>query len=156
MRLLAYDPFVDEGRIRQGGAEPSPLDLLLRESDFVTLHARHGTGEPPLIAERELTSMKPTAFLINTARASLVDTRALVGALRGRAIAGAALDVHDREPLGQDHPLLELDNVTLTPHLASSTLDCTEKSPRILAEDLRLVVEGDRPRFAVNLGEGDV
>jgi D-3-phosphoglycerate dehydrogenase / 2-oxoglutarate reductase len=154
VRLLAYDPFVEDASIREGGAEPVSLDELLGESDFVTLHARHGAGAPPLIGGAELAAMKPTAFLVNTARASLLDTTALVAALRDRSIAGAALDVHDEEPLEPGNPLVELDNVTLTPHLASSTKDCTEKSPRILAEDLRLIVEGRPPRFPVTTTEG--
>jgi D-3-phosphoglycerate dehydrogenase len=79
-----------------------------------------------------------------------VDTPALVDALKAGVIAGAGLDVHDREPLGEDHPFLSLDNVTLTPHLASSTKECSEKSPRILAEDLGLVLRGSAPRYAVN------
>jgi D-3-phosphoglycerate dehydrogenase / 2-oxoglutarate reductase len=150
IRLLGHDPFVPEKKIRAGGAEPVALDRLLDESDFVTLHARPQHGAPPLIGRRELQMMKPTAFLINTARAVLVDTDALVDALREGAIGGAALDVHDREPLGPDHPLLGLDNVTLTPHLASSTRECTEKSPRLLAADLRLLFDGGRPRHALN------
>jgi D-3-phosphoglycerate dehydrogenase len=153
-RLLAHDPFVEATAIRDGGAEPVALDRLLSESDFVTLHARHPAGAPPLIGGPELAAMKPTAFLVNTARASLLDTPALVAALRDRSIAGAALDVHDEEPLEPGNPLVELDNVTLTPHLASSTKDCTEKSPRILAEDLRLIVEGRPPRFPVTTTEG--
>ncbi|MGH2678066.1 MAG: 2-hydroxyacid dehydrogenase [Actinomycetota bacterium] len=150
VRLLSHDPFVAEDRIRAGGAEPVALDRLLSESAFVTLHARPQPGAPPLIGRRELAMMKPTAFLINTARAALIDTDALIDALRTGVIAGAALDVHDREPLGPDHPLLGLDNVTLTPHLASSTRECTEKSPRLLAGDLRLLFEGGRPRNALN------
>ena len=153
-RLLAHDPFVEDGTIRDGGAEPAGLGRLLRESDFVTLHARHAAGAPPLIGGPELAAMKPTAYLVNTARASLLDTAALVAALQDRSIAGAALDVHDEEPLERGNPLVELDNVTLTPHLASSTKDCTEKSPRILAEDLRLIVEGRPPRFPVTTTEG--
>ena len=150
VRLLGHDPFVADENIRAGGADPVALDRLLGESDFVTLHARPQPGAPPLIGRRELGLMKPTAFLINTARAALIDTDALIDALRTGAIAGAALDVHDREPLGPDHPLLGLDNVTLTPHLASSTRECTDKSPRLLATDLRLLFEGGRPRHALN------
>lgn len=150
VRLLAHDPFVADDAIRSGGAEPAPLQALLDESDFVTLHARAEPDAPPLLGAAELARMKPTAFLINTARAALIDTDALVAALRDRVIAGAALDVHDREPLGEDHPLLGLANVTLTPHLASSTKECTEKSPRILAEDLRRLFEGGEPRYAMN------
>jgi D-3-phosphoglycerate dehydrogenase / 2-oxoglutarate reductase len=154
MHRLAYDPFVPHERMRELDVEPADLDMLLRRSDFVTLHARVGEGDPPLLGADELASMKPTAFLINTARSSLVDTVALIEALRRRRIAGAALDVHDREPLGPDHPLVGLDNVTITPHLASSTLDCTEKSPRILAEDLRRVLRGEPARYEVD-GRGD-
>jgi D-3-phosphoglycerate dehydrogenase len=150
VKLLAHDPYLDEAAIQEGGAESVSLVELLEEADFVTLHARAGAGAPPLIGGAELRRMKPTAFLVNTARASLVDTPALVAALRDRAIAGAALDVHEEEPLPKDHPLLELDNVTLTPHLASSTKECSEKSPRILADDLRRVLDGGEPRFALN------
>jgi D-3-phosphoglycerate dehydrogenase len=150
VRLLAHDPFVEDEGIRRGGAEPSALDSLLASADFVTLHARPDPGAPSLIRSEELARMKPTAFLVNTARAALVDTVGLVQALRDGVIAGAAMDVHDREPLGEDHPLLSLDNVTLTPHLASSTKECSEKSPRILAEDLALVLQGSPPRYAVN------
>ncbi len=150
VRLLAHDPFADDERVRAGGAEPVPLARLLGESDFVTLHARPQPGAPPLVARDELRRMKRTAFLINTARAALVDTGALVDALAEGAIGGAALDVHDAEPLGADHPLVGLDNVTLTPHLASSTRECAEKSPRLLADDLRLLFEGGVPRHALN------
>jgi D-3-phosphoglycerate dehydrogenase len=108
-----------------------------------------------LIGARELARMKPTAILVNTARAALVDTDDLVDALRGRVIAGAALDVHDREPIETDHPLLALDNVTVTPHLASSTRDCTLKSPRLLVEDLRLLLSGGHPRHPLNPGSVD-
>jgi D-3-phosphoglycerate dehydrogenase len=150
VKLLAHDPYVDDGMIRDGGARPASLADLLEGSDFVTLHARAESGAPPMIGPEELGRMKPTAFLVNTARAALVDTAALVQALRERSIAGAALDVHDEEPLPKDHPLLELDNVTLTPHLASSTKECSEKSPRLLAQDLRRVFEGRPPRHALN------
>jgi D-3-phosphoglycerate dehydrogenase / 2-oxoglutarate reductase len=150
VELLAHDPYVDHGVIRRGGAEPVALDVLLDRSDFVTLHARPEPAAPPLIGRDELARMKPTAILVNTARAALVDEEALLDALREGLIGGAAMDVHHREPLGPDHPLLSLDNVTLTPHLASSTRECSEKSPRIVAEELRLLLEGSAPRYAVN------
>jgi D-3-phosphoglycerate dehydrogenase / 2-oxoglutarate reductase len=150
VRLVAHDPFAEDERIRAGGAEPVSLGRLLEESDFVTLHARPDPGAPPLVGRDELRKMKRTAFLINTARAVLVDTGALVDALARGDIGGAALDVHDAEPLGADHPLLGLDNVTLTPHLASSTRECAEKSPRMLADDLRRLFDGAMPRHALN------
>lgn len=150
MRILAHDPHVDDGVVREGSAEPVPLEPLLERSDFVTIHARPEPGAPPLIGREQLARMKPTAILVNTARAVLVDEEALLEALRSGAIGGAAMDVHGREPLGADHPLLSLDNVTLTPHLASSTRECSEKSPRIVAEELRRLLHGSSPRYAVN------
>jgi D-3-phosphoglycerate dehydrogenase len=150
VRILAHDPVVAEDDIRASGADPVPLPSLFEESDFVTLHARPRPGSPPIVGKDEFRLMKPTAFLINTARAALVDTGALVDALAEGSIGGAALDVHDAEPLGADHPLLGLDNVTLTPHLASSTRECAEKSPRFLADDLRRIFDGGVPRHALN------
>lgn len=150
VRVVAHDPYVSGEGMHEHGVEPATLHDLLRESDFVTLHARPEPGAPPMIGGQELAMMKPTTFLVNTARAALIDTDALVEALRRGTLAGAALDVHDREPLGPDHPLLGLDNVTLTPHLASSTRECTEKSPRLLTRDLRRLFEGGRPRHALN------
>jgi len=153
VRLLASDPYADDDAILAAGAQPSSFENLLATSDFVTLHARPTSGAPPLIGEHELSLMKPTAFLINTARAALVDSQALQDALTRRGIAGAALDVHDVEPLGPDHPFLGLDNVTLTPHLASSTIDCMEKSPRLLAADLRRLFKGEVPRTVLETGD---
>jgi D-3-phosphoglycerate dehydrogenase len=150
VRMLAHDPFVAPERIAAAGAEPADLDRLLTESHFVTLHARPSAEDQALIGARELGLLRPTAILVNTARAALVDTGALVDALRSGRLGGAALDVHDEEPLGSDHPILGLDNVTLTPHLASSTKECTEKSPRLLVEDLRGLFEGRAPRHALN------
>jgi D-3-phosphoglycerate dehydrogenase len=150
MRMLAHDPYVSAERIAAAGAEPADLERLLSESHFVTLHARPPAQGPPMIGPRELGLMRPTAILVNTARAALVDTPALIEALREGRLGGAALDVHDEEPLARDDPILGLDNVTLTPHLASSTRECTEKSPRLLVEDLRELFEGRVPRHALN------
>jgi D-3-phosphoglycerate dehydrogenase / 2-oxoglutarate reductase len=150
VRLLAHDPFVAPERIEDGGAEAVELHRLLEESDFVTLHARPEPGAPPLIGAEQLARMGPTAILVNTARAALLDTGALVEALAARRIGGAALDVHDEEPLTEGHPLLAADNVTLTPHLASSTKECFEKSPRLLADDIRRLFVGQVPVHALN------
>lgn len=150
VRVIAHDPFVPDPSIEKVGVGPVDLDELLQTSDFVTLHARPTPGQPPLIGARELGLMKPTAVLINTARAALIDNGALYEALRERRIGGAALDVHDREPLGKDHPFLGLDNVTLTPHLASSTRDCIVKSPRLLAGDLKRIFQGETPGTVLN------
>jgi D-3-phosphoglycerate dehydrogenase len=86
--------------------------------------------------------MKPTAVLVNTARSGLVDEAALVQSLAERRLQGAALDVFDIEPLPADHPLLKLDNVTITPHLAGSTIDAFRNSPRLLADHLARLLQG--------------
>lgn len=151
-RIMVHDPAVSDETMRTAGVVPSALEELLGESDAVTLHARPEDGAPPVIGARQLSLMKPTSVLVNTARAALIDTDALVAALREGRIAGAALDVYDEEPLGADHPLVSFPNVTLTPHLASSTRDCLLKSPRIIAEDLGRALAGQEPRHALDPG----
>lgn len=135
VRLLAYDPFIPAEEIRAAGIEPVDLDTLLRESDVVSLQARMSPATRGMIGQRELALMKPTAYLINTARAGLVDEAALVAALRGHGIKGAGLDVYEQEPLPADHPLCKLDNVTLAAHQAGATRN-------VLANSARLVTRG--------------
>jgi D-3-phosphoglycerate dehydrogenase len=94
--------------------------------------------------------MKPGAVLVNTARSGLIDEQALVEALSQRRIMGAALDVFDTEPLPPDHPLVLLDNVTITPHLAGSTIDAFRNSPKLMAGHLRRMFRGERPLPIVN------
>lgn len=94
--------------------------------------------------------MKPTAVLVNTARSGLVDEVALVRALAEKRLLGAALDVFDIEPLPVDHPLLKLDNVTVTPHLAGSTIDAFRNSPRLMADHLARMLQGDANLPIVN------
>ncbi len=141
-RILAYDPFF------QGDSAPAqlvPLDDLLRHSDIVSLHARLTADNHHLIGADELAIMKRSAILVNTARSGLVDEVALVRALRERTICGAALDVFDTEPLEADDPLLQLDNVTVTPHLAGSTIDTFRNSPALMARHLiRLLTTEER------------
>ncbi|HUT93573.1 MAG TPA: 2-hydroxyacid dehydrogenase [Thermoguttaceae bacterium] len=146
-RILAYDPFVE--------GDPSPatlvdLETLLRESDVVSIHARLTDETHHLIGEKELALMKPSAVLVNTARSGLIDEAALVRALSERRIMGAALDVFDTEPLPPDHPLVELDNVTITPHLAGSTADAFRNSPKRMAEHLTRMFKGEHDLPIVN------
>jgi D-3-phosphoglycerate dehydrogenase / 2-oxoglutarate reductase len=138
-RIVAYDPYF------QGDPRPAELvDLptLLAQSDVVSVHARLTEETRGLLGRKELAQMKPTAVLINTARSGLIDEPALVEALSQRRIMGAALDVFDIEPLPTDHPLLKLDNVTLTPHLAGSTIDSFLQSPVQMAGQLRGFLTG--------------
>ena len=132
-RVLACDPLITEDL---APAVPVDLETLLRESDIVSIHARLTEDTYHLVGEKELALMKPNAVLVNTARSGLVDEEALVRAVSQRRILGAALDVFDTEPLPPDHPLLKLDNVTLTPHLAGSTIDAFRNSPRLMAGHL--------------------
>ncbi len=146
-RVIAFDPFF------QGNAastELVDLETLLRESDVVSLHARLTEESRHLIGPDQLRIMKPTAVLVNTARSGLVDEAALVEALQERRIMGAALDVFDTEPLPPDHPLIALDNVTIVPHIAGSTIDAFRNSPKMMAGHLRRLIEGGRPLPIVN------
>jgi phosphoglycerate dehydrogenase-like enzyme len=123
MRVLASGITLTDERAAAAGATRVDLETLLRESDVVSVHLRLSDKSRGLITARHLGLMKPTAFLVNTARGPIVDEAALVDALRGRRIAGAALDVFDVEPLPASHPLLALDNVVLTPHLGFVTAE---------------------------------
>ncbi len=120
MRVLAFDPFARDAIEADEQAEWADLDDLLRESDFVSVHTLLSKDTHHLIGERELSLMKPTAFLINAARGPIVDEAALVRALRKRTIAGAGLDVYEREP-EMAEGLAELDSALLLPHLGSAT-----------------------------------
>jgi len=146
-RIIACDPYCSGD---PAPAELVDLETLMRESDVVSIHARL-TGETHhLIGRRELAWMKPGAILVNTARSGLVDEEALVQTLSERRIMGAALDVFDTEPLPPDHPLVRLDNVTITPHLAGSTIDAFRNSPKLMAQHLRRMFRGERPLPIVN------
>lgn len=123
MRVLASGITLTNERAAAAGATRVDLETLLRESDVVTVHLRLSDKSRGLITARHLGLMKPTAFLVNTARGPIVEEAALLDALRGRRIAGAALDVFDAEPLPASHPLLALDNVVLTPHLGFVTAE---------------------------------
>ncbi len=138
--VLAYDPYYQG---ETGCVQLVELDELLRVSDIVSLHARLTPESHHLLGAEQFALMKPTAVLINTARSGLVDEQALASALARREIMGAAIDVFDQEPLPADHPLLTLDNVTLTPHLAGSTVDAFRGSPRLMAEHLTRYFQGN-------------
>ena len=127
-----------------------PLDALLRESDFVTLHVPLTLETDGLIGAPQLGLMKPTAVLVNTGRGRLVDTQALCEALRRGWIAAAALDVTEPEPLPSDHPLLGLDNVIVTPHIASASVATRAGMAMLAAQNLVQAFSGSVPRHVVN------
>ena len=150
MRVLVYDTFRDEAAERELGAEFRELDDLLREADFVTLHVALTDETRHLIDARALGLMKPTAVLVNAARGPVVDTDALVAALRGGEIFAAGLDVTDPEPLPVDHPLVALPNCTVVPHTASGTVQTRDAMATLAARNLLAVLRGDEPPACVN------
>lgn len=127
-----------------------PLEDLLRQSDFVTLHAALTPQTRGLIGRRELNLMKETAILINTGRGPLVDQKALYEALTSGRIAGAALDVTDPEPMSPDDPLLALDNVVVAPHIASASVATRSRMAMLAAENLLAALAGRLPKEAAN------
>ncbi len=141
MTLLSYDPFASAERCKEAGIEPVELDELMARADFVSLHARLTAENRHLIDARRLALMKPTAYLINTSRAGLIDEAALVEALRAKKIAGAALDVYEHEPPQPDDPLLALDNVTLTPHMAGGSNDAFFNTPILLRKRMEAWID---------------
>jgi autoinducer 2 (AI-2) kinase len=149
-RVVAFDPFVDV----EGGAladvEMLDLDTLLAESDFVSLHAAVNLETMGMIGANAFEAMKPDAYLINTARAALVDEEAMIDALRAGRIAGAALDTFAIEPPGSDHPLMALDNVVSTPHVGGNTADVPAHQGEIVVADLERLLDGEPPRHARN------
>jgi D-3-phosphoglycerate dehydrogenase len=150
VKCLVYDPFVAAGQVSRSGCVPVDKDTLFADSDFVTIHARLSEATKNLVGERELRRMKPTAYIVNTARAGLLDQSALIAALQEKRIAGAGLDVFEDEPLKPDSPLLSLDNVTLSTHIAGTTKEALICSPELLMEDIQKLLNGQEPRFVVN------
>jgi glyoxylate reductase len=150
MRVLAFDPFEDAAFARELEVTYVPLEQLLAESDFVTLHVALTADTRHLIAAAELGRMKPTAILVNASRGPVVDTDALIDALRNDSILGAALDVTDPEPLPPDHPLVNMTNCIVVPHTASATVQTRDRMAELAARNLLAGLRGERPPAAVN------
>ena len=145
MRVVAYDPYVSRGRAEELGVELLSLEELLSTSDFVTIHVPLTPETRGMIGRREISLMKDGAFLINTSRGEVVDEDALYEALTTGKLAGAALDVYQREPPPPDHPLIKLDNVICTPHIGGSTGEAQLRIAESMAEDLLRIARGEEP-----------
>lgn len=150
MNVLGYSQHAEPARAAALGVRLVSLEELLRESDFVSLHSRLTRQNRGMIGLRELTSMKPTSFLINVARGELVDQAALIETLRLRRIAGAALDVFEQEPLPRGDPLTDLDNAILTPHWSASTTDVWRATGKAMASGMLRAAAGEVPENVVN------
>jgi phosphoglycerate dehydrogenase-like enzyme len=150
MRILAYSPHADPQQAAALGVTLTTLEELLRQADFVSLHARLSLRTRQMIGAPELAWMKPVAYFVNVARGELVDQAALTAALRERRIAGAALDVYEVEPLPASDPLLNLDNVILTPHWSASTADVWRATGQAMVGGMLRAARGEVPNHVVN------
>jgi D-3-phosphoglycerate dehydrogenase / 2-oxoglutarate reductase len=149
MRVVAYDPFISLERFREAGVETDSLDGVLARADFVSLHLPLNEETRGVIGARALGLMKDGARLINAARGELIDEHALLEALQGGRLAGAALDVYGREPYSG--PLLRAPNIVVTPHLAASTDEAQDRAGVIVAEQVVAALEGGLVTNAVNI-----
>jgi glyoxylate reductase len=150
MKVIYYSRKRKEDVERELGVEYRELRSLLREADIVSIHTPLTEETYHLIGEKELSLMKPTAILINTARGAVVDQKALYKALKERRIFGAGLDVYEKEPIDADDPLMELDNVVLLPHIGSASVETRGRMARMAAENLLAGLRGEKPPNLVN------
>ena len=150
MHVIAHDPYVSELEITAAGVEPVGFAELLARSDFLSIHAPHNAETEHAIDAGALSRMKPTAAVINTARGPIIDEPALIEALRAGRIAAAGLDVLEQEPPARDNPLLSMDNVVITPHVASATTRMRPETRRRAAREVALVLRGRWPMSCVN------
>ncbi len=149
LRVLAHDPFPHDAA-KELGVEFVPLDVLLAQSDFVSLHASVTPETQGLIGDTHLKMMKPEAYLINAGRGALVDETALIEALQSETIAGAAVDAYIEEPLPAEHPLRAAKNLLMAPHQASFTHETGAKVSTACAQAILDLMNGQRPKWVVN------
>jgi D-3-phosphoglycerate dehydrogenase len=150
VHMLAYDPYVEELVMSQYGVAPASLTEVLQRSDIVSMHAPSTPDAHHLLTEEHFRLMKPSALFINTGRGPTVDESALVKALQEGWIAGAGLDVLEQEPPAPSNPLLGMDNVILTAHVASASARFDPARRRRVGHEIALVLRGRWPRSCVN------
>jgi D-3-phosphoglycerate dehydrogenase len=150
LRMMAYDPFIDETVMLSNGVIPASLEEVLSQSDFVSMHAPGTPEARGMMTERHFRLMKETAVFINTGRGATVDEAALIKALSEGWIAHAGLDVLEQEPPGHNNPLLSMGNVTLSPHNASASARFDPSRKRRVGQELALAARGKWPMSCVN------
>jgi glyoxylate reductase len=149
MRIIYWGPRRKPDAERELQMEYRPLDRLLAEADFVSLHQPYNAETHHMISDRQFALMKPTAFIINTARGAVIDEAAMVRALKKKLIAGAGLDVFENEPKVPP-ALLKMKNVVLTPHLGSAVMELREAMANIVVDNIQALIDGRTPPNCVN------
>jgi D-3-phosphoglycerate dehydrogenase len=149
-RLLGYDPFVSTAECAAHQVEKVELAKLLREADIVTVHCPEAAETRALLGEPELRALKPGSYVINLARASIVDEEALYAALSDGHLAGAALDVFSQEPLQPENRFVRLPNVLVSPHLGGASRDVVRHQTEMIVDGIEALLRGERPRFILN------
>lgn len=150
MNVLAYDPFKPAKDFPDGVEVVRDLDRIFKESDYVSVHCPNTPVSHHIVNAETLAMMKPTAFLINTARGGCVDEDALYEACKNGTIAGAGLDAIKQEPVSPDFPLLELDNVIIYPHIGGNTTEAAHRASYFAAMGVQEVYEGKEPTWPIN------
>ena len=152
IRVIVFDPYIDQQILRDEGCEPVDIDELLTESDFISIHCGLSPETHHMINAKAFKKMKKTAILINTARGSIIDEKALYDALKNGDITSAALDVFEDDPVHADNPLIGLDNVTITPHTAGRSPDTEMRGYRQIAQQVARYLHGEtiKPMHVAN------
>jgi len=150
MKVIGYDPFISKENMKKDGIEKvDEVTQIMEKSDYISLHIPHIPATHHIVNEEMIGKMKPSAYLINCARGGTVDEKALYNALKNGKIAGAALDVYEKEP-PEKSPLFELDNVVMTPHIGANTKEGQIKAGTICAEQINKVLAGKKSDYCVN------
>jgi lactate dehydrogenase-like 2-hydroxyacid dehydrogenase len=150
MRIMAYDPYVDVETAQTFGVEMTDLQTLMARSDIISINCPLSKDTVGLIGENELSRMKETALIVNTGRGKIIDQQALIQMLKSNRVRGAGLDVFKEEPLESDSPLLKMDNVILSPHVASSTVPTLNETARRSCENVVRYLRGAPPKWQIN------
>ena len=149
-RILIFDPFLDGDTIKSFGAEKADFETALKEADFISLHMPLNEKTKKIINKEAFSLMKKTAIIVNTSRGSLIDEEALIDALRQGKINCAGLDVHEKEPLSSNNPLMKLENCILTDHVGWYSEESMIELKRKAAENVRDVLLGKEAKYKVN------
>ena len=151
LNVIAFDPYIPVGQDTALGVKSVSFDILLRDSDAISIHVPLTDETRHMLRSREFERMKNGVFIINTSRGAVMDNDALVNGLRSRKVAGAGIDVFEEEPPAADEPLLQMDNVVTTPHTAFLSVESQRDRQSMAVDEVRRILENERPRSVVNL-----